>query len=299
MPLLSVIIPVYNAAATIDKCLTSVLNQTLADIEIIIINDCSTDNSAEIISKYKDKRIILLNSSKTMGAGASRNKGLLFARGKYTGFVDNDDWVDPDYFEKMYNEIIKKDSDICVSLKIENHTKGKSKKHIAGSKDLKETIFIERTAPWAKIFKRSFLYENKIKFGLKRGEDVYPAFLSSYLSCNIAYVSNTCYHCNIREGSISHKKTNLEDLEEIRVYEKILDYIKNSISKEYWFNLTEKRSFITLDFLFNYADKETKMKIIEEYKKVFKNYPEFKYKLWHIKNKFGKLKSFIKGSFLS
>ena len=106
-PILSVIIPVYNAKEHIEKCLNGILCQKLDNIEIIIINDKSTDNTDKILEEYKkrDKRIVLINNDKNIGTGASRNKGILFARGEYIGFVDNDDFISDDYFLNLYNKI--------------------------------------------------------------------------------------------------------------------------------------------------------------------------------------------------
>ena len=124
-PLLSVIIPVYNAKDYIKRCLESLINQKLNDIEIILINDNSDDETLSILKDYekKDKRIILINNEKNEGAGASRNKGILSAKGKYIGFTDNDDYISNDYFLNLYNAIIENDYDIAVNLKIENHKK--------------------------------------------------------------------------------------------------------------------------------------------------------------------------------
>ena len=102
----SVIIPVYNTEKYLEKCLYSVCNQTLSDIEIICINDCSTDNSREILNKYAadDERIKIINFEENKGAAAARNAGIDAATGEYIGFVDSDDYPDLDFYEKLYNK---------------------------------------------------------------------------------------------------------------------------------------------------------------------------------------------------
>ena len=102
MSKVSVIIPVYNTEKFLRKCLDSVCNQTLQDIEIICINDCSTDGSLEILREYagKDNRIKLIELFENGGAAKARNIGIDIAHGEYIGFVDSDDFVDLDFYEK-------------------------------------------------------------------------------------------------------------------------------------------------------------------------------------------------------
>lgn len=100
MTKVSIIVPVYNGEKLLKRCLKSLLNQTLQDIEIICVNDGSTDNSVKIIKKYLDSRLKLINNNINSGLSVSRNKGMEIATGEYVGFVDCDDWVDNDYFEK-------------------------------------------------------------------------------------------------------------------------------------------------------------------------------------------------------
>ena len=114
-PKISVVIPIYNAEEYLEECLESVVGQTLRDIEIICINDGSTDNSAKICEKYakKDKRIIFV-STENKGPGAARNTGLGFAKGEFIGFVDSDDWIDLDFYEKLYTAAVETDADIAT-----------------------------------------------------------------------------------------------------------------------------------------------------------------------------------------
>lgn len=107
LDLVSIIVPVYNASKTIDKCISSILEQTYKNIEIILINDGSKDNSLEIISKYahKDKRIVIIDQQNS-GVSCARNKGIKIAKGKYLMFIDSDDYIDSNtvslLLEKMY-----------------------------------------------------------------------------------------------------------------------------------------------------------------------------------------------------
>ncbi len=104
MPAVSVVIPVYNSEKYVEKCIQSVMAQTLPDLEIIIINDGSTDESGRILRELtqKDSRIVLLEQA-NQGVAAARNQGVEKATGKYITFVDGDDYLQEDYIELMYN----------------------------------------------------------------------------------------------------------------------------------------------------------------------------------------------------
>lgn len=114
-PLVSVLIPVYNVEEYLERCLDSVLNQSLTRIEVICVNDGSTDKSLEILKKYQenDSRVIIVNKENG-GLPSARNAGIERARGEYIGFVDSDDYVQPDMFEKLYNTAKKEKSDVVV-----------------------------------------------------------------------------------------------------------------------------------------------------------------------------------------
>ena len=113
MSKVSVIIPVYNTEKFLRKCLDSVCNQTLQDIEIICINDCSTDGSLEILREYagKDNRIKLIELLENCGAAKARNIGIDIAEGEYLGFVDSDDFIDLDFYKKLYGKAKETDAD--------------------------------------------------------------------------------------------------------------------------------------------------------------------------------------------
>lgn len=122
---ISVIIPVYNMEQYIGKCLDSVINQTLENIEIIVVDDGSNDKSLEICKQYekKDKRITVV-SKKNKGVSSARNEGLKFATGEYISFIDPDDWIENDMLFNMYTNCKKDDYDICmINYIVENINK--------------------------------------------------------------------------------------------------------------------------------------------------------------------------------
>ena len=123
MPAISIIIPVYNTKIYLKKCLDSVINQTFKDIEIICIDDGSTDGSLDILQSYakQDKRFVILKQEHK-GAGEARNNGMNIAKGKYIQFLDSDDWFELNMLENMYNNAEKYSTDIlvCSSRKVDD-----------------------------------------------------------------------------------------------------------------------------------------------------------------------------------
>ena len=101
---ISIIVPVFNVEKYLSECLNSLINQTLKDIEIICVDDGSTDSSPSILEEFrnKDERIKVIRQENS-GVSVARNNGLAIAQGEYVGFVDSDDWVDADFFEKLYS----------------------------------------------------------------------------------------------------------------------------------------------------------------------------------------------------
>ena len=114
---ISVIIPVYNVEQYLGHCLDSVINQTYKNLEIICVNDASTDRSPLILEEYskKDSRIVIVNNAKNSRLGPTRNHGMEYATGDYVHFLDSDDWLEPDAYEKLVNTI-EKISDIAEDV---------------------------------------------------------------------------------------------------------------------------------------------------------------------------------------
>ena len=168
--LVSVIIPVYNAEAYLRQCLDSVLHQTLKNIEVICVDDGSTDNSVEIIKKYQkdDKRVVLLRET-NKGAGAARNYGLRQAKGKYIHFLDADDWLATDAYKKTVDILETTEADLCVFLytRFDNKKQTERKVQLFSTKGepyiitdfQKEYWHFCNTSvvPWNKMYRRSFL----------------------------------------------------------------------------------------------------------------------------------------------
>lgn len=170
---ISVIIPVYNSVPYIIKCLDSIIYQTLSGIEIICVNDGSQDNSLEILNEYakKDSRIIVINQENKK-QGAARNAGLKIARGEYVGFVDSDDWIDSDFYEKLYDCAKKYNSDIALATNVRIGN-GKTKKRINITSENFYTKLQDKFdvcklwkdgCPTNKIYRRELLINHDIKY---------------------------------------------------------------------------------------------------------------------------------------
>ena len=174
-PKISVIIPVYNVDKYLRQCLDSVVNQTLEDIEIICVDDGSTDNSYAILMEYaqKDTRFKILKQN-NQHAGVARNKGIKIASGEYIHFLDSDDYIDTDAYAEWYQVAKENDLDVCVCFqeRFDNKT-GEIKRvdkvignelKILNFKDDPKYFIYNVVVPWNKIYKREFLLAKKIEF---------------------------------------------------------------------------------------------------------------------------------------
>lgn len=204
MAKVSIIVPVYNTEKFLEKCLNSLIGQTLQDIEIVCVNDGSTDNSLKILTDYanKDSRIIIINQENKM-QGAARNAGTAVATGEYIGFVDSDDWVDLDYFEKLYNTAKKYDMDIAlatnVRVKNDNLKKRLDIKEEKVYSDLQSKIDVceqwKNECPTNKIYRLSMLREKHIKWPeMMYCEDKLFTMKAIYFANGIVTVPDTYYY---------------------------------------------------------------------------------------------------------
>lgn len=222
--MISVVIPVYNGENYIDKCLTNILNQTYKNLEILIINDGSTDNTSKILEKYKDKRIRIINQ-KNMGLTMSRNVGLDNFRGDYLYFVDVDDYIEPDTIEYLYNLSIKYSSDIatCRCIDVYNFNKvikhKKEKISVISGEDMIKKVLISRNrevAAWNKLISRKVVKDIRLE---KRINDDICFTYRLMMNTDKVVISNQIkYYYLVRKDSLSRFK--------IEEYDFIIDLIK-------------------------------------------------------------------------
>ena len=214
----SVIVPVYNAAKYLEEMVDSLSAQTLKEIEFIFIDDCSTDNSLEILYKFEKKdtdRVVIIKSDKNQGPGGARNIGLQYACGEYIAFADSDDYVKPEMYECMYKKAIEDDYDV-VECGYFSERKNKNMmlwdKSMEGklSYDNRVKMFITCGFLWSKLYKRNIIINSQIEFIDKiQFEDV--DFLNR-LYCRIqkvGIVDKTLYYYRDNPESFSNKGNKL------------------------------------------------------------------------------------------
>ena len=238
MTKLSIIVPVYNVEKYLPKCLESLIKQTLKDIEIICVNDGSMDNSLAILKEFasKDSRIRIIDNQH-QGVAKTRNTGIEQSTGEYIGFVDSDDYIDIDFFEKLYNSATKSNSDIAIAsiLKHKNffniynakYTKEETaitiQDKIKLCEDKKHFFFYA----WNKIYHSGFIKENNIKFSEGQiYEDVMFAIKALYYSNKIISVYGTKYHYIEHENSLtkSKDKTGEKEQDLIKAYSELQEF---------------------------------------------------------------------------
>ena len=206
----SVIVPVYNVEPYLDKCLNTLVNQTLKKIEIIIVNDGSKDNSEKIIEKYLKKYPEKIKYIKKANGGLSsaRNEGLKYASGEYIGFVDSDDYVSLNTFNLMYKKAKEKNFDLVVcNLNYVYETKTKMvsaglDKDLENEDEVKKNIVFLYPAVWNKLYKKEILDSLKFKEGIWY-EDVEFNFRVYPRVKSIGYVDKPLIQYVQRESSIS------------------------------------------------------------------------------------------------
>lgn len=238
----SVIIPVYNCKQYLEPCIESLLKQTLEECEFIFINDGSKDGSLLILQKYQaiDSRIKVINQS-NRGVSAARNAGLEIANGDYIGFVDADDFVDADYFEKLYEVSIKYGCDITIcDWKVGNESNDRL--NLPFTKDIVlDRRYIEMVIyPFLiqeeslnsvcnKLYSADLIEKNRISFptGVALGEDnVFN--ISAFTHVNASYYMNYCgYHYREVEGSATRNVIDKDYFQQaLSVYKKDLEVFK-------------------------------------------------------------------------
>lgn len=236
MPKVSIIVPVYNVEKYLRKCIDSLINQTLNDIEIICINDGSTDKSLKILKEYKNKdsRIILLNQENS-GQSVARNRGIEIAKGEYLGFVDPDDWIDLDYYEKLYNAAISTNVDIATAGII-RITGIKQKKFLQFNEEtITENINLkfercdvpEKSYIWNKIYKTQKIKEINLKFEEGRiFEDCIFTPQALFFLGKMVTVPNTYYYYLRRGNSTVKQRSEKANTDSIYVHKKASEFIK-------------------------------------------------------------------------
>lgn len=233
--LISVIVPAYNIVDYLPRCLDSILSQTYNNLEVIVISDGSTDGTNEVIEKYakKDNRIVPIFKENS-GVSDTRNMGLDVAKGDYIGFVDGDDYIEPDMYETLLNNLLENDADIShcgyqmvFPSRIDyyyNTGKVVVQDHKRGIRDLIVGDYVE-PSPCIKIYKKYILTNVRMPQNIRINEDVLFNFYAFCNSKKSVYEDKPFYHYILRKGSAATSKINDNKLfDPIKVRKEIFEY---------------------------------------------------------------------------
>lgn len=294
LPKVSVIVPVYNSAKYLHESMNSIINQTLREIEIICIDDGSSDDSLEILKTFakKDPRITVL-SQKNLYAGVARNFGISVARGKYLSFLDSDDFFEPNMLEEMFNCANKLKLDICVcNADIYSETEKKFihndrmlyndliSKHntIFNGEELQENIFwFTNPAVWNKLYKHDFIKKYHLKFqNLLTCNDIGMSWTAIALADKISTVNKVFVHYRLGSSTQVSSSRGKNAINIIYAYYFIKNYlIKNN--KENIIPFLDSSIKINIHYELTNCNNSDKKNFYKQTKKIMKkDFKKFK-----------------------
>lgn len=272
--LISVIIPIYNSEPYLKRCIESVLKQTYKKLEIILVNDGSTDHCGGICDEYASKyEHIEVIHKENGGMADARNAGLEISRGKYVAIVDSDDWIDETYFEYLCNLLIEEDADIaiCDYIKTKNEKINPSTNKIEKfTKTGKEGLsliygsyYIQIITPWGKLYKKSLFKDVRYPFG-KIHDDEFTTYKLIYNAKRIVVSNKKLYFYYLHDASSMEKtkfslESRMESIEflseRIQFFESINEYILRDKTIKECFFYYEK---VNDNLINNLSEKEKK-----------------------------------------
>jgi glycosyltransferase involved in cell wall biosynthesis len=279
----SIIVPVYNIEGYIDKCLFSLVNQTLSDIQIIIINDGSEDSSEDIIINYQKKYFdkITYIKKKNGGLSEARNVGIQYAVGEYIGCIDGDDYAEVTMFEKMYNQAKKNNADM-VECDYYYEYPNKLIPKIGEIYEIKDILLKARVGAWNKIIKKETIMKTDIQYpvGLQYEDVEYFYKMALYIN-KVGFVKEPLYYYVQRSNSIVHVQ-NEKNRDIFKIFDNVLAYYKEKGLYDQYKDLLE---YIYLREMFGGAffrmvkisDKNLRRRIlVENWQKLNETFPYWK-----------------------
>ena len=284
MPKVSVIVPIYNVEKYLEKCINSSLSQTLEDIQIILVNDGSKDNSGNIAKEYEknNKDRVIYVEKENGGLSDARNYGLKYATGDFIAFLDSDDYIEKNAYEKMYNKAIEENADyVECDFLWEFPNKIRVDKQYP-YKNKKEMLSFVRVVAWNKLIKRQLITDNNLEFpkGL-RYEDVEFTYKLIPFINKFAYVDKPFIHYVQREGSIANVQ-NERTAEIFTVLDNVIEfYKKNNIYEKYRdeleYNYARYLLCSSLKRMCKIKDKTIREKLLtESWERLNLNFPNWK-----------------------
>ena len=284
MPKVSVIVPIYNVEKYLEKCINSLLSQTLEDIQIILVNDGSKDNSGNIAKEYEknNKDRVIYVEKENGGLSDARNYGLKYATGDFIAFLDSDDYIEKNAYEEMYNKAIEENADYVECDFIwEFPNKIRVDKQYP-YKNKKEMLSFVRVVAWNKLIKRHLIIDNNLEFpkGL-RYEDVEFIYKLIPFINKFAYVDKPFIHYVQRKGSIANVQ-NERTAEIFTVLDNVIEfYKKNNIYEKYRdeleYNYARYLLCSSLKRMCKIKDKTIREKLLtESWERLNLNFPNWK-----------------------
>lgn len=234
--LISVIVPVYNVEMYISECIESILNQSHSFIQLILVDDGSTDKSLEICKTYakKDERILLLHQ-KNKGVSYARNVGIDNAIGDFIGFVDSDDTIDSTMYEEMLNKLLEYNSDMCVSTQVYYNdeilkTANINKNTVTKLEAMRELLhFNFPTSLWSCLYKKEVIKDNHLNINIHYWEDYEYQLRVIDKVTGVSICDTPLYHYRQRENSANHQDIN----DKVITCLKIADIVNEKIRNDY------------------------------------------------------------------
>ncbi len=291
---ISIIVPIYNVEKYLNQCIDSIINQTYKNLEIILVDDGSPDNCPKICDDYqkKDNRIKVIHKQNG-GLSDARNAGLEIATGDYIGFVDSDDYIAPDMYEKLLLLAESKDCEIAVCGFIKVTSKAMQNKNIAlGIKVLtKEQALYELMCEetfedyaWNKLYKKELFKETNIRYPKGMAfEDTFTTYKLFLASNRVVVTESPLYYYRInRIGSIIYNQTIREKVQKMKAYNQRLEYINDLTIKDIELikdTILSKSVLLGYNLLNLIFIKDVYKKYKEEYQYIIKFYKDNKCKL--------------------
>ncbi len=220
---LSIIVPVYNVKPYLDECLSSLVKQTIDDYEIILVDDGSTDGSADIIRDYELRFPQLIKTMRVDngGQGRARNFGIDIAQGDYLGFIDSDDWIDTQMYEKMYEKAVRTNADVVVCDFMEKFADGRENYLPASIQDEKLS---SAGSSCNKIFRASLVEELRFPVGLWY-EDFYFSAMMLMKSRRTEFIKEPLYIYRRGQESTMHNNNASKNLDIITIMDMLAEYM--------------------------------------------------------------------------
>ena len=256
----SVIVPVYNSEKYLSRCIESVLNQKLKEIELLLVNDGSTDNSLEICKKYAgiDNRIKIIDKQNG-GVSSARNAGIDAAKGEFIGFVDSDDWINPEMYSNMYKKVKETGSDICICNFFEDYFGYsipnilKINKNILLKDDIINDLILNMIAPndidsnsmpimgsvWRLLINRELILNNNIRFPLNiHFMEDFLFCINTFLNCSKISIDSRYYY-HYCYNNISASRGYIKDMHNVQV--DVFNQLENILQKHNLITIAKDR----------------------------------------------------------